>query len=265
MRNAYYQLVTYLNMAQEDDVFYYAAQTILEHLPEIPNASITQLADMCYASTATISRLIRRLNYPSFNDFKQDVQYTLAEIDSGDIVRYFGSEITKYPKVDEKQLKDSFYEKIQKNLAYTQEAISIDDLMGVIDDIDEAKRIIFIGFNFCQNLSTQLESTLVIHHKSVYVKASEKQQLALLKEANKDDLIILTTITGNYFRYKKEATAYFKASPAKKIVISQDVATAKAHDVQRILPIGIEKSYIGKFSVMMIYEMIEMLYLARHS
>ena len=86
MRNGYYQLLNYINMTDTHDVFYYAALNILDHLEEIPNSSIVQVADLCYASTATISRLCRRLNYPSFNAFKQDKMCIRDRDNYGNIV-----------------------------------------------------------------------------------------------------------------------------------------------------------------------------------
>ena len=80
MRSAYYQLINYLNTAKERDVFYYAASTILEHIDDIPNLSIGQVADLCFASPATISRLVRKLNFDSFNDFKHEVIISIDQL-----------------------------------------------------------------------------------------------------------------------------------------------------------------------------------------
>ena len=88
MRSAYYQLINYLNTAKERDVFYYAASTILEHIDQIPNLSIGQVADLCFASPATISRLVRKLNFESFNEFKQEVIRSISDINRIQTVRY---------------------------------------------------------------------------------------------------------------------------------------------------------------------------------
>jgi len=265
MRNAYYQLHSFINMAQKKDVFYYSAQTILEHIDEIPKYSITQVADLCFASTATISRLIRKLNYPSFNDFKQDVIYALDEIERCEPIHFGQEPVDKYPYVELEQLKDDFFQAVVSNLRDTNRTVSSQDIKEIVDYIDQASRVIFIGYNFGQSLSSQLQITLSQQHKDVIVKTSEKMQLELLQESTENDLIILTTITGNYFRLKQEAMTYFKNSPAKKIVITQDKEWANKNQVDKTILVGRENdSYIGKFSVLLIYEMIEMFYRARH-
>ena len=72
MRSAFYNLINFINMTSIHDVYWGAAKTILKNIYKIPDSSITDVAKMCYVSTATISRLCRKLSYESFTDFKKD-------------------------------------------------------------------------------------------------------------------------------------------------------------------------------------------------
>ena len=66
MRGAFYSLINFINTADINDVYSNAAKIILENIGKIPELTITDVANMCYVSTATISRLCRKLNYESF-------------------------------------------------------------------------------------------------------------------------------------------------------------------------------------------------------
>ena len=77
MRSAFYNLINFINTAKVDDVYANAAKKILENINKIPELNITDVAEMCFVSTATISRLCRKLNYESFSDFKMDVTMNL--------------------------------------------------------------------------------------------------------------------------------------------------------------------------------------------
>ena len=77
MRSAFYNLINFINMTNVHDVYWGAAKKILQNIYQIPQSTITEVADMCYVSTATISRLCRKLNYESFADFKNDVTMNL--------------------------------------------------------------------------------------------------------------------------------------------------------------------------------------------
>ena len=70
MRSAFYNLVNFINTANINDVYANAARMILRNIYLIPQSTITDVADFCFVSTATISRLCRKLNYESFADFK---------------------------------------------------------------------------------------------------------------------------------------------------------------------------------------------------
>ena len=77
MRSAFYALINFINTSKVDDVYSNAAKMILENINKIPEYNITDVAEMCFVSTATISRLCRKLNYESFSDFKMDVTMNL--------------------------------------------------------------------------------------------------------------------------------------------------------------------------------------------
>lgn len=262
MRNGYYQLLNYINMTDTHDVFYYAALNILDHLEEIPNSSIVQVADLCYASTATISRLCRRLNYASFNAFKQDIASTLAEFDEGDKLHFAGEATGHLSDQSVEQLKDAYFQEVIESLKYTHLHIGAQDLQEVVELIDQCTRVIFLGFNFTQMVSSQFQGTLAHDHKKVLGYTNEASQIELLKETKPDDLIILTTITGNYFYRKPEATSLIVKSPAKKVFITQDTQHECLHAATKCLHISSDDnvSYIGKYSVLMIFEMLELFY-----
>ena len=73
MRGAFYNLVNFINTTSINDVYANAARKILQNIYVIPGSTITDVAELCFVSTATISRLCRKLNYESFADFKMDI------------------------------------------------------------------------------------------------------------------------------------------------------------------------------------------------
>ena len=265
MRSAYYQLINYLNTAKERDVFYYAASTILEHIDQIPHMSIGQVADLCFASPATISRLVRKLNFESFNDFKHEVIASIEERDRIETVRYGNEPVDKYPHVSYDVIKEEFKDAIIENIEFTHQKVSSKDIETIVDWIEKSNRVIFLGFNSGQYMSSQLQSTLAGFGKVSVSHGDERLQLEVLGDIHEDDLIILSSITGNYFTYKSAAMEMFKKSKAKKVIITQAYEIGEASKADKVIQIGeTNDSYIGKFSMMMIFEMIEMCYVSRH-
>ncbi len=75
-------------------------------------------------------------------------------------------------------------------MTYTQNLFKTSDIQEIVEDIDQAKNIVFLGFNFSQMVTSQLRSTLTAYKKSAIAKSSEKLQFLSLREVTKDDLII---------------------------------------------------------------------------
>ena len=104
MRSAFYNLINFINTANVDDVYANAAKKILENINKIPELNITDVAEMCFVSTATISRLCRKLNYESFSDFKMDVTMNLRYFNHDSSVCNLTINFLFY-QLQEKQLK----------------------------------------------------------------------------------------------------------------------------------------------------------------
>ena len=106
MRGAFYNLVNFINTTSINDVYANAARKILQKIYVIPGSTITDVAELCFVSTATISRLCRKLNYESFADFKMDITMNL---------NYFNRDTLRL-QFDHSCPKGSIYIKVKKCL-----------------------------------------------------------------------------------------------------------------------------------------------------
>ena len=96
MRSAFYALINFINTSKVDDVYSNAAEY-----------NIMDVAEMCFVSTATISRLCRKLNYESFSDFKMDVKMNLRYFNHDSMRMQFDHQLPVFP-VEGKTTKDLF-------------------------------------------------------------------------------------------------------------------------------------------------------------
>ena len=162
MRSAFYNLINFINTAKVDDVYANAAKKILENINKIPELNITDVAEMCFVSTATISRLCRKLNYESFSDFKMDVTMNLRYFNHDSMRMQFDHQLPVLP-VAGKTTKDLFndhFENIVQNLRSTYEMIEFEELEKLVDLIYQSNEICFAGNFFTQSVSMQLQLVL---------------------------------------------------------------------------------------------------------
>ena len=155
MRSAFYALINFINTSKVDDVYSNAAKMILENINKIPEYNITNVAEMCFVSTATISRLCRKLNYESFSDFKMDVTMNLRYFNHDSMRMQFDHQLPVLP-VAGKTTKDLFndhFENIIQNLRSTYEMIQFEELEKLVDLIYQSDEICFAGNFFTQSVS----------------------------------------------------------------------------------------------------------------
>lgn len=262
MRSAFYSLVNFLNTTSIHDVYFKAAKTILLNIYKIPDCTITEVADMCYVSTATISRLCRKLNYESFADFKKDVINNLNYFNK-DWQRFiFDHQIPERKDLSQgKEVFHDHFENIIHNLRDTYESVAYNDLLRIVDKIHDARRICFMGNFFTQTAAMQLQIELAYLGKECLAMYPLAQQQEVLNELNKDDLIIISSIAGSFFDIHPDIMRAVSKTDCYKVCISQVDEFAYSDCIDLILKVGNDhQSLIGKFSIMYIYEVLEALY-----
>jgi len=249
-------------MTNVNDVFWGAAKTILQNIYKIPHSTITDVANMCYVSTATISRLCRKLNYESFADFKNDVTINLNYFNQDAKRLYFDHQLPAKETINEgKEIFRDHFQNVIHNLQDTYDSVQYEDLMKIVDKLHEAHRICFAGNFFTQSVSMQLQIELSYLGKDCVAMYPLAQQKELFKQLNHGDLIIVSSIAGGFFNDHPDAMRMITRTPAYVIVITQLESFAYSDKVDMILRVGNNHhSLIGKFSITYIFEVLEALY-----
>lgn len=262
MRSAFYNLVNFINMTNVNDVYWGAAKLILKNIYRIPNCTITEVADMCYVSTATISRLCRKLNYESFAEFKNDVTMNIRYFDEDAKRLFFDYQLPKRETINNgKEIFRDHFQNVIHNLQETYDTIQYDDLIKVVDKLHESKKICFAGNFYTQTASMQLQIALSYGGKDCVAMYPLEQQLEIFKGLKKGDLVIASSIAGGFFRDFPDAMREITKTDAYIVVISQIDDFPYSDKVDMILKVGTDHhSLIGKFSVTYIFEVLEALY-----
>lgn len=262
MRRAFYSLVNFINMTNVHDVYWSAAKIILQNIYKIPSSNIIEVADMCYVSTATISRLCRKLNYESFADFKNDVTMNIHFFNQDAKRLYFDHQLPEKEMLYEgKEIFKNHFDNVIHNLQNTYDSIEYEDLMKIVDKLYESNKICFAGNFFAQTISMQLQIELSYLGKDCVAMYPLEQQKEIFHTLGKDDLIIVSSIAGGYFRDYPDGMREITKTPAYVIAITQ-LDEFPYHDkVDMILKVGNNhQSLIGKFSITYIFEVLEALY-----
>lgn len=262
MRSAFYNLVNFINTTNINDVYANAARMILQNIYLISECTITDVADFCFVSTATISRLCRKLNYESFADFKMDVTMNLNYFNRDALRLHFDHQLPQREYLHKgKEVFKAHFENIIDNLRATYDNINYEDLEFIVDKIHSADKICFAGNFFTQSVSMQLQIELSYLGKECSGMYPLQQQILVIEQLTKNDVIIVSSIAGGFMIDHPDAMRAISKSPAYKIVITQLDKFAYSNLVDMILQVGTDhQSLIGKFSITYIFEVLEALY-----
>ncbi len=256
MRNVINQLILFLYITPSNDVYAQAAKNILKNLDKVKDCSITELADLCYVSAATISRLCRKLNFESFYDFKQQC----AQSDDTFKNMYFPTfDEAKQNEESMEEIASQHYNAVIQTIQYAYENIEIDKINQIVDLVHDSKQTIFVGYYLATLNAIQFQIELTGLGKVCCGSLDIKEQVELIKNSTENDVIILTSLSGAFLRSNNGVIRWLKRTKAKKVLLSYAPALEEHVDIF-INTFGKEDSLISKFTLTYIYELIEMIY-----
>lgn len=262
MRNAFYNLVNFINTTSIHDVYWSAAKKILENINKIPDSTIVDVAEFCYVSIATISRLCRKLNYESFADFKMDVTMNLNYFNQDAERMQFDHQLPAKDQLYKgKEVFKNHFDNVVNNLKATYENIQYEDLEKMVDKMHDARKICFSGNFFAQSVSMQLQIELSYLQKDCMGLYPISQQIEIIEQLTKDDILIISSISGGFIKDNPDIMRLVSRSPAYKIVITQLDTFPYVEYMDMLVNVGTDHhSLIGKFSITYIFEILEAIY-----
>ena len=262
MKNVFYHLINFINTYPEDDIYGNAARIILLNIKKIPALTIIDVAELCFVSTATISRLARKLNYESFLDFKADIVLCVGYIEKNGDESYAGNSlpvdcIQDFKKVDFK----NHFDHIIDDLETTFDIIDFELLEHIVDKIHTSNTVALCGNFFCQTASMQLQIELSYNQKQCSGYYDYENQLKSIDSLTDEDVLIVSSITGNFIRNNHDFLRKIMNCPAYKIYLSQDRSYSNMNLFDCVVQLGKKQgSLLGKFSTIYAFELLEALY-----
>ena len=168
---------------------------ILEHLEEIPNISSRELARRCYTTATSIMRLIKKLGYENYNDFKYNLVSSLKntpldnlQISSNENALVLLNKVAKL-EVDT----------IQK----TKEMIEIDILGRLVNDLKNVTYIDIICSDTNKEVARYASHYLMTTGKIIAVYYDSDKQFHLSLSAPSDHFIIVVTKSALSSQYEQ--------------------------------------------------------------
>ncbi len=160
------------------------AQRTLEHVSEIPNLTVEQLAALCGVSVSSYLRYCRSIGYASFTQFKLRITETLKKY------LYIGA-----TPVKDNLTEENFYEwhrsSINNDFDRFEKLMDTQTCYKVVDAMDRARNIYMIDLLY-STVRFGLHGDLSVMGKKVtFMLPDDDLSKVFKKELNKDGLVLI--------------------------------------------------------------------------
>ena len=166
------------------------ASYILDHLDDVQNIGIKEMALECNVAISSISRFCKEIGLRDFAELKELLLSTNL---------YFEKQSESLSP--QKRLND-YSIKVKESIDMVEKSIHMNLITDLCEDIQKYKRVAVFGLLKAGSVALNLQGDLLLLGKQVYTNISYTQQIQYILTANEDDLIIIFSYTGSYFEYQ---------------------------------------------------------------
>lgn len=209
MKNLFYRLMIYLDTASETDTNYFIALFMANNFYRIPDMRISELAEECFVSPATISRFCRALGYENFAHLKQEC--TSFHSNNKKFNNLINIDLECMAHSPEKATEE-FAQQIIESTAEISKILDwkiLDEVLHLIHDHEE---VAFFGTQFSTSAAILLQTDLLMLEKFTIAYMDSERQLECAKQMTKDSVAIVISLNGNFEHVGHKVLQYLNKS-----------------------------------------------------
>lgn len=186
-------LLSTLNGEPKDSSNYRIAKYILEHIREMQDFTLSELAEKCYVSNASLSRFCREIGLHDFNALKKQISQFSSLQD--DFRRKF-----LFEEFDDSSLTRSFVLSLSSNLKFFLDTPDFDTvILDTAKEILSYPKVAAFGYMNSENVALTLQYSLQTVGITVFTAIQFIQQQEFIEQADDDTMILIFSESGSYF------------------------------------------------------------------
>lgn len=155
------------------------ASYILDHLSEVKDMGIKEMANQCHVAISSISRFCKEIGLQDYAE--------LRELLTGTELYFEEISLADYNK------------HVQACIQQVASSIDMHQIRKLCLSIQQHERVAIFGLLKAGSVALNLQVDLLMLGKRVYTQVSYASQMEYLLQATKEDLIIIFSYTGTYF------------------------------------------------------------------
>ncbi len=178
-----YTLIAMINNAESETNDTIIAKAFIENRTRLYEISLDQFAQEYFVSQASISRLIKKLGFTGYNEFRE--KFAISQYDM--------QKRHETPPCQYDQLKKETYDRLESALQEIRD-YQESDFTDLIAKIRQYQTIYFIGSELSMAVLRLLQYKLIAQGKNVYNIQNVAYQNEMMEHCKEDALVIAISI-----------------------------------------------------------------------
>ncbi|MGI6056592.1 MAG: MurR/RpiR family transcriptional regulator [Bilifractor sp.] len=181
------QMIDYYNKTTED--FYHeTAGMLLRNLEKVKDVSIYDMADLCYTSTSTISRLVQKMGFHNYRDFKSKITYALENY------RFLNRNMRDMEIVDDQDIMPLYFNFLINNIRSLQNDLTYEKISRISDILFSAKEVFLLDQT---NILNNIQKMMILSGKQTHmcsVAGTQEQLKSIELKPDTDSAVLFVAI-----------------------------------------------------------------------
>ena len=168
------------------------ADYILNHMDEVRDLGIKEIAERCHVGTGSVSRFCKDIGLRDFVELRELLNTAGDNFEPHSLAESPGERAAEYGK------------KVKHSIDLVTKTLSARRLEELCRDMRQYEKVALFGLLKAESAAVHLQGDLWMMGKHVYTNVSYDQQIEYIRNAGNDSLIVIFSYTGAYFEYQKE-------------------------------------------------------------
>lgn len=258
MKNLFYKLIIFLDTAPENDTNYGIAWFMANNFYRIASMRISELAEECFVSPATISRFCRTLGYENYAHLKQEC-YTFHSDD-----KKFNNLINlplNIMKDNPKQATELYINQVVESVSALPKTLDWNEVDASLRLIHDSSSVAFFGTQFSHSAALHFQTDLLMLEKFTMAYMDSSRQLECAKNLNKNSVAFIITVNGYFAESGFKILSYIRKSECKVVLMTNNPEVDIKIPVDHKIILGKSQNRkTGKHTLLTVVELMALRY-----
>lgn len=253
------KLLNFIDHTRVRDVNYDIAFEMVRNYQRLPDMSISEIAEMCFVSTSTISRFCKFLGYQNFTEFKEHLGVSFY------IKTDYSKSLTAYLGKDKEVAHDIFKNEIINNINQMMTPENLETAEQIAEAIHGSKHIAFFGSHYNLNVGKHFQKKMLMMGKYVELYTDWDEQYESAVKLNGDSLALVLSVECSYLSRYASIWSAIVDSGAEIALITQNVNSTFSSIPDLVMQCGVtNRDNSGKYGALLAVDMLIMTYYAKY-